>query len=179
VLLEAAGFVPEEGLSGSAGVAAFLRNPGERWGKWSLSDLGRFTPNITHVYIRGFLCRDSDPGSSSLANSLTTPGLSNKNCTQTECVLGVVCSFSVGGVLSIPCRMPSVFSAIAPYCNLMCAGVDRKSSADLGAGVSCREVAGICLVTCARCSFLSAAYRLCCSTRDLHSGIEGSCIIIL
>lgn len=93
-------------------------------------------------------------------------------------VLCVVCSFSVDGVLSIPCMMPSVFSAIAPSCNLMCAGVDRKPSADLGAGVSCREVAGICLVTCARCSFVSAAHCLSCSTRDLHTGIEGSCINI-
>lgn len=74
--------------------------------------------------------------------------------------------------------MPSALSAIAPSYNLMCAGVDRKPSADWGAGVSCREVAGICLVTCARCSFLSAAYCLCCSTRDPHSGIEGSCISI-
>lgn len=93
-------------------------------------------------------------------------------------MLCVVCSFSAVGVLSTPCRMPSVFIAVVPSCNLTCAGVDRKPSADLGAGVSCREVAGICLVACARCSLLSAAYCLSCSTRDLHSGIEGSCFSI-
>jgi hypothetical protein len=34
VPLEAAGCVPDEGLSGRAGVAAFIRNPGARWGHY-------------------------------------------------------------------------------------------------------------------------------------------------